>query len=68
VRRLTWALSAYAVIAMVAYFALPEKFYVARFGYVPMSAPVILLMALLAFRSLLHRKQAMRDGEDADQG
>ncbi|HSE48982.1 MAG TPA: hypothetical protein VLA96_07230 [Terriglobales bacterium] len=58
-RRLTWALSAYAVIAMVAYLALPDKFYVARVGFVPMSVPVILLMALLAFRSVLHRGATM---------
>jgi hypothetical protein len=59
-RRLTWALSAYAVIAIVAYLALPDKFYVARVGFVPMSAPVILLMALLAFKSVLHREATMQ--------
>jgi hypothetical protein len=64
-RRLWWALSAYAVIAVVAYWTLPEKFYVARFGSVPMSAPVILLMVLLAFKSVVHRKQTM---QDADKG
>jgi len=55
------ALSAYAVIALVAWFALPAKFYVERLGYVAMSAPVILLMVLLAFKSVMHRSEALRD-------
>jgi hypothetical protein len=60
-RRLWWALSAYAAIAIVAYLTLPEKFYVARLGYLPMSAPVLLLMALLAVRSIVHRNETMHD-------
>jgi len=56
-------MGAYALIAVVAYFTLPDKFYVARFGYVPMSAPVILLMALLAFKSVLHRNETMHEGK-----
>ena len=64
-----WALSGYVAIAIVAYVTLPDKFYVERFGYVPMSAPVILLMALLAFKSILHRDATMHgSNRDADQG
>jgi hypothetical protein len=59
------ALSAYAVIAVVAWLALPAKFYVERFGYVPMSAPVILLMVLLAFKSVVHRNETLRDAKDS---
>ncbi len=63
------ALSAYAVIAVVAYWTLPAKFYVERFGYVPMSVPVILLMALLAFKSIVHQRDTMHgDDENVDQG
>ena len=66
-RRLWWALSAYAGIAVIAYWTLPAKFYVERFGYIPMSAPVILLMALLAFKSIVHRGATMHaDDEDAN--
>ena len=68
-RRLWWALSAYAAIAVVAYLTLPAKFYVERFGYVPMSAPVILLMALLAFKSIVHQGRTMHgDEQNVDQG
>ncbi len=59
-------MSAYAGIAVVAYLTLPAKFYVERFGYVPMSAPVILLMALLAFKSIVHQRETMH-GDDADE-
>jgi len=63
-QRLILALSAYAAIAMVAWRALPDKFYVERVGYVPMSAPVILLMVLFAFKSLVHRNDALHAAED----
>jgi hypothetical protein len=66
-QRLILALSAYAVIAMAAWFALPVKFYVERFGYVPMSVPVILLMVLLAFKSIVHRNEMLRDGVNDDE-
>ena len=62
---MTLALSAYAAIAIIAYLTLPAKFYVERFGYVPMSAPVILLMALFAFKSFVHRKDALHNDEAA---
>ncbi len=62
-QRLVLALSAYAVIAVVAYYTLSETFYVERFGKVPMSAPVILLMVLFAFKSLVHRNETLH-GED----
>jgi cell division protein FtsW (lipid II flippase) len=68
-RRLMWALSGYVVIAIVAFKTLPDKFYVERFGYLPMSAPVILLMALLAFKSILHRDETLGGSDgDGDQG
>jgi len=66
-QRLFLALSAYAVIAMVAWFALPVKFYVERFGYVPMSTPVILLMVLLAFKSVVHRNEMLDDAGHDDE-
>jgi len=62
------ALSAYAAIAVIAYFELPAKFYVERFGYLPMSAPVILLMALLAFKSVVHRKTTLHEADVGDGG
>jgi hypothetical protein len=62
-QRLMWALSAYVAIAIVAYWTLPDKFYVERWGYIPMSAPVILLMALLAFKSIVHRNETLHEAE-----
>ena len=68
-QRLILALSAYAVIAVVAWLALPVKFYVERVGYVPMSAPVILLMVLLAFKSIVHRNETLREAkQDTSEG
>ena len=54
-RRLGLALGAYVVIAVVAWATLPAK----------MSVVVILLMALLAFKSVVHRNHTMRAGEEA---
>ncbi len=65
-QRLMWALSGYAVIAIVAYFTLPDKITVWNSRPVPMSAPVILLMALLAFKSIVHQRETMH-GDDADE-
>jgi hypothetical protein len=64
-RRLGLALGAYALIAATAWWTLPAKLYVAHLGYVPMSAPVVLLMALLAFKSVLHHRHTMHAGEEA---
>jgi hypothetical protein len=62
-QRLMWALSGYVVIAIVAYFTLPDKITVWNSRPVPMSVPVILLMALLAFKSILHRNATLHDDE-----
>ncbi len=68
-QRLMWALSGYAVIAIVAYFTLPDRFTAWSGRSVPMSAPVILLMALLAFKSILHRNHTLHESdEDTNQG
>ena len=60
-QRLILALSAYAAIAIIAYFTLSATFYVERFGHVPMSVPVILLMVLFAFKSVVHRNETLHD-------
>ncbi len=62
-QRLMWALSGYAGIAIVAYCTLPDKFTVWNSRPMPMSVPVILLMALLAFKSILHRDATLHDDE-----
>ena len=72
--RLGIALSAYAVIAVVAYFTLPGRVYVESVhAYVPMSYAVILFMALLAFNTVLHRHQTLdetleRNSESVEEG
>jgi len=65
-QRLVLALSAYAGIAVVAYLTLSATFYVERFGHVPMSAPVILLMVLFAFKTVMHRGETLQDAEVGD--
>ena len=65
-QRLVLALSAYAAIAVVAYLTLSATFYVERFGHVPMSAPVILLMVLFAFKTVMHRGETLHDAEVGD--
>jgi uncharacterized membrane protein YccF (DUF307 family) len=54
-RRLGLALGAYGLIAVVALATLPAK----------MSVVVLLLMALLAFKSVVHRNHTMRTDEEA---
>ena len=54
-RRLGLALGAYVVIAVVAWTTLPAK----------MSVVVVLLMALLAFKSVVHREHTMHADEEA---
>ena len=68
--RLGIALSAYAVIAVVAYFTLPGRVWVeSAHAYVPMSYAVILFMALLAFKTVLHRDRTLeRNSEDVKEG
>jgi hypothetical protein len=68
--RLGIALSAYAVIAVVAYFTLPNRVYLESLhAYVPMSYAVILFMALLAFKSVLHRNERLeRNSESVEEG
>ncbi|MBI2677977.1 MAG: hypothetical protein HYX28_04285 [Candidatus Koribacter versatilis] len=65
-RRLILALSASAAIAIIAYLTLSATFYVERFGHVPMSAPVILLMVLFAFKSVVRRGTTFHDAEVGD--
>ena len=58
------------MIAVVAYFTLPGRVYVESVhAYVPMSYAVILFMALLAFKSVLHRNQTLeRNSESVEEG
>jgi len=65
-QRLILAMSAYAAIALVAWRALPEKFFVERVGYVRVSTPVILLMVLFAFKSFVHRHDGLHEAKVSD--
>ncbi|MDP9268303.1 MAG: hypothetical protein M3P27_08270 [Acidobacteriota bacterium] len=58
-KRLLIALSAYGAIALLALWLFPEK----QFRY-----PVIGLMALFAFKSIMHRRETLHDTEAAMSG